>query len=73
MRGAGTIGVTSAKRAIGKGRARIPNVIGRDTSGQWVLAWVQCKLTGLRPIVRVQYQRISGLDARISAKPITER
>ena len=64
--------MTSANRAIGKGRASIPNVTGRDTSGQWVLAWVQCKLTGLRPNVRVQYERVSGLDARITAKPLTE-
>jgi hypothetical protein len=64
--------VTSANRAIGKGRASIPNVTGRDTSGQWVLAWVQCKLTGLRPNVCVQYERVSGLDARITAKPLTD-
>jgi hypothetical protein len=32
----------------------------------------RCKVTGLRPNVRVQYERISGLNARIIAKPLTE-
>jgi hypothetical protein len=39
--------------------------------GQWVLLCAM-QIDGLRPNVRVQYERVSGLDSRIIADALIE-
>jgi hypothetical protein len=41
-------------------------VLAVMASGQWVLLCAM-QIDGLRPNVRVQYERVSGLDSRIIA------